>query len=434
MWEEIPPEPPPTITQAEVFLEEERLALESLSCKECGATYPLEARFVCEQCFGPLEARYDFSALDPAEARRKISAGSRGIWRYADFLPFDAKPGDPLEPGLTPLVRADRLAERLGVGELWIKNDAANPTHSFKDRVVAVAVAKAKELGFETVACASTGNLANAVAAHAAAAGLDSYVFVPADLEEQKLLATGIYGTRLVGVEGTYDDVNRLCTELAQTRPWAFVNVNLRPYYAEGSKTLAYETIEQLGWRLPDRIVSPIASGSLFTKLGRAISEWLEIGLVEGELPTFCGAQADGCSPVATAFSEGWDVCKPQRPDTIAKSLAIGDPADGPYALDLARSTGGAIESVSDPEIREGIKVLAETTGIFTETAGGVTIGVLAKLAEQGQIGADESVVAYITGEGLKTLDAVREGFQMHQIEPTLDAFEREFEPTQVTV
>jgi threonine synthase len=409
------------------------LALESLSCKECGATYPLEARFVCEQCFGPLEARYDFSSLDAAEARRKISAGSRGIWRYSDFLPFDGRPGDPLEPGLTPLVRADRLAERLGIGELWIKNDAANPTHSFKDRVVAVAVAKAKELGFETVACASTGNLANAVAAHAAAAGLDSYVFVPADLEEQKLLATGIYGTRLVGVQGTYDDVNRLCTELAQTRPWAFVNVNLRPYYAEGSKTLAYETIEQLGWRLPDRIVSPIASGSLFTKLGRAISEWLEIGLVEGELPAFCGAQADGCSPVATAFAEGWDVCKPQRPDTIAKSLAIGDPADGPYALDLARSTGGAIESVSDEKIRDGIRLLAETTGIFTETAGGVTIGVLAKLAEQGQIGTDESVVAYITGEGLKTLDAVRESFHMHDIEPTLDDFEREFESAEVT-
>jgi threonine synthase len=407
--------------------------LRGLRCKECGTDYALDARFVCEQCFGPLEVAYDFAGLDPAEAKRKIQAGPAGIWRYADFLPFSERPRDPLQPGLTPLVRADRLAERLGIGELWIKNDAANPTHSFKDRVVAVAVAKAKELGFKTVACASTGNLANAVAAHAAAAGLDSYVFVPADLEEQKLLATGVYGTRLVGVEGTYDDVNRLCTELAQTRPWAFVNVNLRPYYAEGSKTLAYETIEQLGWRLPDRMVSPIASGSLFTKLGRAITEWLEIGLVEGELPTFCGAQADGCSPVATAFSEGWDVCKPQRPDTIAKSLAIGDPADGPYALDLARSTGGVIESVGDDQIRDGIRLLAETTGIFTETAGGVTIAVLAKLAEQGQIGAGESVVAYITGEGLKTLDAARESFQMHEIEPTLDAFEAEFRTAEVS-
>ena len=365
--------------------------------------------------------------LDPEEARRKISAGSRGIWRYADFLPFDGRPGDPLEPGLTPLVRADRLAERLGLGEVWIKNDAANPTHSFKDRVVAVALAKARELGFETVACASTGNLANAVAAHAAAAGMDSYVFVPSDLEEQKLLATGIYGTKLVGVRGNYDDVNRLCTQLSQERPWAFVNVNLRPYYAEGSKTLAYETVEQLGWELPDRIVGPIASGSMFTKLGRGIGEWLELGLVQGELPTFCGAQAEGCSPVATAFADGTSVCKPQKPDTIAKSLAIGDPADGPYALDLARSTGGSIESVSDDEIRAGIRLLAETTGIFTETAGGVTVGVLAKLAEQGAIDRDERVVVYITGEGLKTLDAARESFNMHEIEPTPEDFEREF-------
>jgi threonine synthase len=404
------------------------LAVESLKCKECGETYPLDARYVCEQCFGPLEVSYDFSGLDADEARRKIQAGSRGIWRYSDFLPFAGRPGDPLEPGLTPLIRADRLAERLGLGELWIKNDAANPTHSFKDRVVAVAVAKAKELGFETVACASTGNLANAVAAHAAAAGLDSYVFVPADLEEQKLLATGIYGTNLVGISGTYDEVNRLCTELSQTHPWAFVNVNLRPYYSEGSKTLAFETIEQLGWALPDRIVAPIASGSLFTKIAKGIREWNEVGLIDGELPVFCGAQALGCSPVATAFAEGWDVCKPQRPDTIAKSLAIGDPADGPYALDLARSTGGVIESVTDDEILAGIRLLAETTGVFTETAGGVTIGVLAKLAEAGTIGSDERVVAYITGEGLKTLDAARESFRMHEIEPTLDAFEAEFE------
>ncbi|MGH2956192.1 MAG: threonine synthase [Solirubrobacterales bacterium] len=410
------------------------MALSALKCKECGSSYPLEATFVCENCFGPLEVSYDFSSLDPAEARRRISAGSRGIWRYGDFLPFEGRPGDPLEPGLTPLIRADRLAERLGLGELWIKNDAANPTHSFKDRVVAVAIAKAKELGFETVACASTGNLANAVAAHAAAAGLDSYVFVPADLEEQKLLATGIYGTKLVGVSGTYDDVNRLCTELAQSRPWAFVNVNLRPYYAEGSKTLAYETIEQLGWSLPDRIVCPIASGSLFTKLGSGISEWLDLGLVAGELPTFCGAQPEGCSPVATAFAEGTDVCKPQKPETIAKSLAIGDPADGPYALELARETGGAIESVSDDEIRAAIKLLAETTGVFTETAGGVTIGVLAKLAQRGAIDPGETVVAYITGEGLKTLDAARESFRMEEIEPTTEDFERKLESAEVAV
>jgi threonine synthase len=404
------------------------MSIESLKCKECGTTYALDASYVCENCFGPLEVAYDYSALDPDEVKRRIQAGSQGIWRYADFLPFEGRPGDPLEPGLTPLLRADRLAERLGLAaEIWIKNDAANPTHSFKDRVVAVAVAKAQELGFSTVACASTGNLANAVAAHAAAAGLDSYVFVPANLEEQKLLATGVYGTNLVGVRGNYDDVNRLCTQLAETRPWAFVNVNLRPYYAEGSKTLAYETVEQLSWTLPDRVVSPIASGSLFTKLGRGFQEWLDLGLVEGQQPIFNGAQAEGCSPVATAFAEGWDVCKPQKPETIAKSLAIGDPADGPYAVEHARRTGGGVDSVTDQEIREGIKLLAETTGIFTETAGGVTVGVLKKLAERGEIAAGERVVVYITGEGLKTLDATRDTFQMHEIDPDLGSFEAEF-------
>jgi threonine synthase len=295
--------------------------------------------------------------------------------------------------------------------------------------VVAVALAKAKELGFETVACASTGNLANAVAAHAAASGLDSYVFVPSDLEEQKLLATGVYGTKLVGVNGNYDDVNRLCTQLCETKPWAFVNVNLRPYYSQGSKTLAFETVEQLGWSLPDRIVGPIASGSLFTKLGSGFSEWIDLGMVKGTLPTFNGSQPEGCSPVATAFAEGRDVCKPQRPDTIAKSLAIGDPADGPYALDLARGTGGAIDSVSDDEIRDGIRLLAETTGIFTETAGGVTIAVLSKLARRGDIDPAERVVAYITGEGLKTLDATRDEFHMYEIEPTIEGFESMLEP-----
>jgi threonine synthase len=410
------------------------MSVQSLKCKECGTTYELDASYVCENCFGPLEVAYDYSGLDAAEVKRRIQAGSQGIWRYSDFLPFEGRASDPLEPGLTPLLKADRLAERLGTGaEIWIKNDAANPTHSFKDRVVAVAVAKAQELGFETVACASTGNLANAVAAHAAAAGLASYVFVPANLEEQKLLATGIYGTNLVGVRGNYDDVNRLCTQLAETHPWAFVNVNLRPYYAEGSKTLAYETVEQLGWELPDRVVSPIASGSLFTKLGRGFQEWIDLGLVKGELPTFNGAQAQGCSPVATAFAEGWEVCKPQRPETIAKSLAIGDPADGPYAVEQARRTGGGVDAVSDQEIREGIKLLAETTGIFTETAGGVTVGVLRKLAERGEIADGERVVVYITGEGLKTLDATRDTFQMHEIDPVLESFEAEF-PQEVAV
>ena len=293
--------------------------------------------------------------------------------------------------------------------------------------MVAVATAKATELGFGTVACASTGNLANAVAARAAAIGVPSYVFVPADLEEQKLLATGIYGTNLVGVRGNYDDVNRLCTQLAETRPWAFVNVNLRPYYAEGSKTLAYETAEQLGWELPDRVVAPIASGSLFTKIHRGFQEWLDAGILSGSQPVYCGAQARGCSPVATAFEQGWEICKPQKPETIAKSLAIGDPADGPYAVEQARRSGGSIDAVSDQEIRDGIRLLAETTGIFTETAGGVTIAVLAKLAERGEIGDGERVVTYITGEGLKTLDAARDSFHMHEIKPDLTSFEAEF-------
>jgi threonine synthase len=334
-------------------------------------------------------------------------------------------PQGHLPAGWTPLLRADRLAERLGLTEVWIKNDAANPTHSFKDRVVSMALARARELGFQTVACASTGNLANAVAAHAAAAGLESYVFIPHDLEEQKVLATGVYGTNLVSVRGNYDDVNRLCTELAGEHDWAFVNINMRPYYSEGSKTLAFETAEQLGFELPDRVVCPIASGSLFTKIARGFEEWLEIGLLEGELPIFHGAQASGCSPVATAYEAGQDFCRPVKPDTIAKSLAIGNPADGPYALDLARRTHGSIEAVSDDEIVEGIKLLARTTGIFTETAGGVTVAVLAKLAARGEIDPSDRVVAFITGEGLKTLDCARGMFETWEIDPTPEAFER---------
>ncbi len=398
---------------------------ESLRCKECKTPYPLEAQYVCERCFGPLEVVYAArTETDPAALRRRIQAGPHSLWRYADFLPVAAPPKGTLPAGWTPLLRADRLAEQLGLGELWIKNDAANPTHSFKDRVVSVALARARELGFETIACASTGNLANAVAAHAAAAGLESYVFIPSDLEEQKVLATGIYGTNLVSVRGNYDDVNRLCTEVSSERDWAFVNINMRPYYAEGSKTLAFETVEQLGWELPDRVVSPIASGSLFTKIARGFEEWLELGLIEGTLPTFNGAQATGCSPVATAFEAGQDFCQPVKPDTIAKSLAIGNPADGAYALDLARRSGGSIDAVTDDEIRDGIKLLARTTGIFTETAGGVTIAVLRKLAERGDIDSSERVVAYITGEGLKTLDVARGTFERWEIEPSLESFE----------
>jgi threonine synthase len=402
--------------------------LEALKCKECGELYPLDARYVCDVCFGPLEVKYDYSGLDATEVKRRIQGGPQDIWRYADFLPFDQRPQTALAAGVTPLIKADRLAQKLGLREVWVKNDAANPTHSFKDRVVTVALAKAQELGFQVVACASTGNLANSVAAHAAAAGLESYVFIPSDLEEQKVLATGVYGTKLVAVRGNYDDVNRLCTELSGERDWAFVNVNLRPYYAEGSKTLAYEIAEQLGFELPDRIVAPVASGSLFTKIARGFEEWLEVGLLEGELPKFNGAQALGCSPVAQAFDAGHEVCKPVRPDTIAKSLAIGNPADGPYALDLARRSGGGIDSVTDEEIREGIRLLAETTGVFTETAGGVTTATLAKLAREGRIGADERVVIVITGEGLKTLDAVRGTFETHEIAPSFDEFVQKVE------
>ena len=319
-------------------------------------------------------------------------------------------------------------AEALGLRELYIKNETANPTHSFKDRVVSIAVARAIELGFETLACASTGNLANAVAAHAAATGLPSYVFIPADLEQEKILATGAYGTNIVGVKGNYDEVNRLCTELSGEHDgWAFVNINMRPYYAEGSKTLAFEIVEQLGWELPDRVVGPIASGSLFTKVARGLREFTDAGLVRGELPAFNGAQAEGCSPVAQAYAAGTDVCRPVRPDTIAKSLAIGNPADGPYAVEFARGTGGSIDSVTDDEIRAGVRLLAETTGIFTETAGGVTTATLAKLAERGDIDPDERVVVLITGDGLKTLDVVRDGLEVAEIAPTVDAFDSAF-------
>jgi threonine synthase len=417
------------------------VAVTHLKCRECEAEYPLEALYVCERCFGPLEVAYDHThLLDGADGgpsnvdglRRRIQAGPQNIWRYADFLPVvDGPPGPSgrlasrtgLPAGCTPLIRADRLAKELGLGEVWVKNDAANPTHSFKDRVVSVAAARARELGYKVIACASTGNLANSVAAHAAALGLDSYVFIPADLEEQKVLATGVYGTKLVAVKGNYDDVNRLCTELSAERDWAFVNVNLRPYYAEGSKTLAYEIAEQLGFELPDRCVVPIASGSLFTKIAKGFREWRELGLVRGELPRMNGAQAKGCSPVASAFSAGHEVCRPVKPDTIAKSLAIGNPADGPYALEEARRSGGGVDSVTDDEIRAGIGLLARTTGVFTETAGGVTTAVLAKLAARGDIGPRERVVLVITGEGLKTLDAVRGTFEAYEIEPTVEQF-----------
>jgi len=402
---------------------------DALKCKECETAYALDARFVCERCFGPLEVCYAHPSADAAELKRRIQAGPLNLWRYADFLPLQrGVPAGSLHTGFTPLVRVDRLAERLGLREVWVKNETANPTHSFKDRVVAVALARALELGFETLACASTGNLANAVAAHAAAAGLPAYVFIPADLEAEKILATGAYGARVVGVRGNYDEVNRLCTELSgEHESWAFVNINMRPYYAEGSKTLAYEVIEQLGWEAPDRIVGPVASGSLFTKVALGFREFRAAGLLDAAEPTMNGAQASGCSPVAQAFAAGQDFCRPARPDTIAKSLAIGNPADGPYAVELARRTGGSIDAVTDEEIRAGVRLLAETTGIFTETAGGVTTATLAKLAERGDIGADERVVVLITGDGLKTIDTVRGTFEVAEIEPTTGAFDTAF-------
>ena len=400
-------------------------AATALRCKECERLGELTAAYVCEYCFGPLEVEYDRELIAARVTRESIAAGPHSLWRYRDFLP--CAPQDPnagLPSGMTPLVKAPRLAEELGLRDVWVKNDTANPTHSFKDRVVSVALEKAKQLGYGVVACASTGNLANSVAAHAAAHGLESYVFVPADLEEQKIVATAVYGTTLLAVGGNYDDVNRLCMELAGERPWAFVNVNVRPYYSEGSKTLAYEVAEQLGWSLPDRCIIPIASGSLYTKIRRGFQDLLETGLVEGEVPTLDGAQAAGCGPVAAAFEAGLDFVAPTRPDTIAKSLAIGNPADGVFALDAARATGGCISSVTEEEIVEGIELLARTTGVFTETAGGVTTATLAKLARAGRIDPDERVVLYITGDGLKTLDAVASRVERHHIEPTLASFE----------
>ena len=382
-----------------------------LVCKECARAYPAVASHVCEFCFGPLEVAYDREAQRRAVTRRSISEGRPDMYRYSDLLPVDGREPVSLGAGMTPLVRADRLATALGLKELWVKDDTRNPTGSFKDRVVSVALTKARELGFSVAACASTGNLANAVAAHAARAGMESVVFVPHDLETVKVLTTAVFGGHLVSVDGNYDDVNRLCAELASELPeWAFVNVNVRPYYSEGSKTLAFEVTEQLGWRLPDHVVVPIASGSQLTKIYKGFGELVELGLVDppeqGEVRV-SGAQAEGCSPVATAFADEADFVRPVRPRTIAKSLAIGNPADGWYALDAVRKTGGAVAAVSDEEIVEGIRLLARTEGIFAETAGGVTVATLAKLAREGIVRADERVVCYVTGNGLKTVEAL---------------------------
>ncbi|MBV9661294.1 MAG: threonine synthase [Acidimicrobiales bacterium] len=400
--------------------------VDGLRCRECGRTYPSEALHVCDWCFGPLEVVYDYGAIKAAVSREAIGAGPLSMWRYADLLPAASEGAVSLGAGFTPLVRADRLAAELGLRELWIKNDTVNPTGSFKDRVVSVALTKAQELGFKVAACASTGNLANSVAAHAAHAGMESIVFIPADLEAGKVVNTAVFGGRLVAVEGNYDDVNRLCAELAGEHPsWAFVNVNVRTYYAEGSKTLAFETAEQLGWSCPDHVVVPVASGSQLTKVAKGFKELWEVGLLDEEPHVrISGAQAAGCSPVAQAFAAGRDVIKPVKPDTIAKSLAIGNPADGPYALDAVRSSGGGFGSVSDDEVVDGIRLLARTEGIFAETAGGVTIGSLVQLVERGVVRPDERVVALVTGNGLKTIEAVSSHCRpTATIAPTLDAF-----------
>ena len=383
----------------------------SLRCRNCGSQFPLGPVHACADCFGPLEIGYDKAALATV-TREQIAAGTADIWRYAGLLPVGQQPEGrvTLNPGLTPLVRADRLAAELGMRTLWVKDDSANPTHSFKDRVVSVALTAARALGFERVACASTGNLANSVAAHAARAGIPSIVFIPADLEPAKILQTAVYGGTLVAVEGSYDDVNRLCSELAETDEFestAFVNINVRPYYAEGSKTLGYEVAEQLGWRLPEQVVVPMASGSLLTKIDKAFGELTDIGLVPPAPVRVFGAQSSGCAPISTAFAEGHDVVRPVRPTGIARSLNIGNPADGPYALDAVRRCGGAIADVGDDEIRAGMALLARTTGIFAETAGGVVVAVLRKLLASGALDPDAETVIYSTGDGLKTLDAV---------------------------
>jgi threonine synthase len=379
-----------------------------LRCRACGHQLPATATHLCDLCFGPLEVEYDYAAIAQRISRARIEAGPPSLWRYRDLLPVGDQEPTTLGEGFTPLVAARNLGDELGLRSLHLKNDTVNPTNSFKDRVVAVALNWALQNGFRTIACASTGNLANSVAAYAARAGIRAVVFIPADLEPQKIAATAVFGATIVPIAGNYDDVNRLCAELADDLDWGFCNINLRPYYSEGSKTLTFETAEQLGWRLPDEIVIPIASGCQFVKHRKAAAELVNLGLVSGRrLPRFTGAQALGCSPVADAFARGSDVVQPVRPDTIARSLAIGNPSDGADVLRIARRSGGVVASVSEDEIRDGIDLLARTEGIFTETAGGVTVAVLRKLARQGRWRGDETVVAYITGHGLKTLDAV---------------------------
>src|SRR5437764_1279670 len=400
--------------------------MKALKCRECGREYPLAATHVCEFDFGPLEVVYDYERIKKSLTRASIASRPQTMWRYRELLPVAFEPTVGFQVGFTPLVKADRLAKALGVRELWVKNDTVNyPTLSFKDRVVSVALSRARELGFTTVACASTGNLANSVAANAAAAGLKAYVFIPADLEQGKVVNSLVYGAEVIGIKGHYDEVNRLCAEIAGKYGWAFVNVNMRPYYAEGSKSMGFEMIEQLGWRIPQHTVVPMASGSLLTKIQKSYQEFIKLGLAPETSYHLHGAQATGCSPISTAQKAGLDFFKPVKPNTIAKSLAIGTPADGFYALKVMRETGGVADDVTDDEVRAGIRLLAECEGIFAETAAGVTVGVAKKLIASGNIPANDSVVLCVTGNGLKTLDAVAGHVgRTRDIKPSLRDFE----------
>lgn len=400
--------------------------MRALKCRECGREYPLTATHVCEFDFGPLEVAYDYDRIKRSLTRVAIQSRSKTMWRYRELLPVAGEPSVGFQVGFTPLVKADRLAKRLGIRELWIKNDTVNyPSLSFKDRVVSVALSRARELGFTTVACASTGNLANSVAANAAAAGLKAYVFIPSDLEQGKIINSLIYGAQVIGIKGHYDEVNRLCAEIAGKFGWAFVNVNMRPYYAEGSKSMGYEIIEQLGWRIPKHTVVCMASGSLLTKIQKSYQEFIKLGLATDTPYQIHGAQATGCSPISVAQKAGLDFFKPVKPNTIAKSLAIGDPADGYFAIKVMRETGGWGEDVNDKEIAEAMLLLAQTEGIFAETAGGVTTAVAKKLIASGRIPAKDSAVLCITGHGLKTLDAVTGHCGApREIKPSLREFE----------
>jgi len=397
-----------------------------LKCRLCGQAYPISATNFCTEDFGPLEVEYDYDALADSLDRAKIELRPFNMWRYQEFLPLDGEPTVGRQVGGTPLVKAHRLAHELGVEQLWIKNDAVNfPTLSFKDRVVAVALSKARELGLTTVGCASTGNLANSVAANAAAAGLESYILVPSDLERSKILGTSVFGAKVIGIKGTYDEVNRLCTQIAFKYGWGFVNINLRPFYAEGSKTFGFEMAEQLGWRTPGHVVCPMAGGSLIGKIHKAFNELHRTGMIDKPSCKFYGAQPTGCNPISAAVKNGWEAHRPVRkPNTIAKSLAIGDPADGYFATKVIRETGGWAEDVSDAEIAEAMALLGRTEGIFAETAGGVTVAVARKLIEQGRLPRDEEIVLCITGNGLKTQDAVADCLEEPAvIAPSLDEF-----------